>query len=69
MKAIAAAILAMSLAAGGCAHSQHGSSSSSAPRNVAVTMGVIAALVLATVIVPCAQCNDTFISPQDGARR
>jgi hypothetical protein len=34
-----------------------------------VTAAVVAALVLTTVLVPCAQCNDTFIAPADGARR
>jgi hypothetical protein len=34
-----------------------------------VTALVVGALVLTTVLVPCAQCNDTFIAPADGARR
>jgi len=66
MKNLAALVLATSLAAGGCgAHSQ----TRYTARNVALTTAVIGAIVLTTVLVPCAQCNDTFVSPQDGARR
>lgn len=73
MKTLAALLLATSLAAGGCVHAQSAQStqsttSSHTARNVALTAAVIGALVLSTVLVPCAQCNDTFISPQNGAR-
>jgi hypothetical protein len=68
MKTLAAIVLATSLAAGGCAHSQ--TPRSTTARNVALTTAVIGAIVLTTILVPCAQCNDTFISPSsDGARR
>jgi len=67
MKNLAALVLATSLAAGGCAHSQ---TTRHTARNVALTTAVISAIVLTTVLVPCGQCNDTFISPgSDGARR
>jgi hypothetical protein len=60
----AALLLAIALSAGGCAHAPTKQSA----RTAALTTAVLAAIVLATVVVPCAQCNDTFIST-DGARR
>jgi len=65
MKTLASLALVGSLALGGCAHAPTKQSA----RNAALTTAVIAAIVLATVMVPCAQCNDTFISTDTGARR
>jgi hypothetical protein len=66
MKRLVPLALALSLSVGGCAHSQ--SSRHTTARTVALTTAVIAGVVLATFVVPCAQCNDTFIST-DGVRR
>lgn len=68
MKTPAALVLALTLATGGCAHSQHTSSSHSA-RNVALTAVVVTALVLATTLAPCTQCNDTFVTTDPGAHQ
>jgi hypothetical protein len=64
MKRLATLAVAFTLALGACAHAPTKQSA----RTAALTTAVIAAIVLATVMVPCAQCNDTFIST-DGARR
>jgi len=65
MKRIAPLLVSLALFTG-CAHSQH---TSYKAQTVAVTAAVVAGLVLATVLVPCAQCNDTFITTDSGAHR
>ncbi|HSD87899.1 MAG TPA: hypothetical protein VLB44_10315 [Kofleriaceae bacterium] len=64
------ALLVLSLGVSGCAHAQHPDTTPHhTARDVALTAIVIGAIVLTTALVPCAQCNDTFIGPSTGSQR
>lgn len=64
------ALLALSLGTSACAHSRNGDTTPHhTVRDVALTAVVIGAIVLTTALVPCAQCNDTYVGPETGSQR